>query len=256
MKNEKHFDIKGKTYLITGAYGRIGSRLCDFLIKNGATVIAVGRNEKKLNDLKKKMEDVHIFKTDVGNENDIVSLWKKLKKSFKRIDVLINNAGKNIPSKFEEFTGKEWDDVMSVNLKGMFIMCREGVKTKLLKGGSSIINISSIYGIVAPDKRIYGKSGLNCSVAYAVSKGGVIQLTRYLSTYLADKKIRVNTISPGGIFNNQPEFFHKKYVEKTPFRRMGKEEDLFGAVVLLSSEKSSGYITGENIVVDGGFTVW
>jgi len=256
MKLEELFNINEKVFLITGAYGRLGKKLCKFLIENGAIIIAVGRNDKKLKDLKDELKNIHIFKTDIGNSDEIVSLWKQLKNTFKKIDILINNAAINIPSKFEDLTEEEWDRIMSINLKGIFLMCREGVNTDLLKGGSSIINISSIYGIVSPDKRIYGDSGLNCSLTYAASKSGVIQLTRYLATNLADKLIRVNCISPGGIFNNQPEFFYKNYIKKTPMGRMGKEEDLFGAIAFLSSDKASGYITGENLVIDGGFTVW
>ena len=135
-------------------------------------------------------------------------------------------------------------------------MCREGVNSGLLKNGSSIINISSIYGIVSPDQRIYGDTGLNSSLVYGSSKAGVIQHTKYLATYLADRRIRVNCISPGGIFNNQPEYFLQRYIKKTPLGRMGAVDDILGAIVFLSSEKASSYITGANIVIDGGFTIW
>lgn len=256
MKIENMFDINNKVFLITGAYGRIGSKICKFLLENGATAVAVGRNNKKLMDLKRELKDIEIFKTNLEDEAEIVSLWKKLKKSYSKIDVLINNAAQASSNTFENLSADEWDKIMSINVRGMFLMCREGVTSNILKEKSSIINISSIYGIVSPDQRIYGKSQLNCSLVYATSKSSVIQLTKYLSTYLADKKIRVNCISPGGIFNNQPEYFLKQYVGKTPLRRMGKEEDIFGAITLLSSESASGYITGENIVIDGGFTVW
>ena len=145
---------------------------------------------------------------------------------------------------------------MATNLRGTFLMCKGGVNSGLLKKGSSIINISSVYGVVSPDQRIYGDTGLNSSLVYGSSKAGVIQLTKYLATYLADRGIRVNCISPGGIFNNQPEYFLQRYVKKTPLGRMGAVEDIIGAIVFLSSEKVSGYITGANIVIDGGFTIW
>lgn len=250
------FNLEDKVFVITGAYGRIGSKVCRFLVENNAIVIAVGRDDNKLTSLKNKIKEIDIFKADVGNEKEVMALWGEIKKSYKKIDILINIAAQATSNTFEKLSKEEWNKIQDVNLTGMFMMCREGVNSSLLKDGSSIINFSSIYGIVAPDQRIYGDSGLNCSIIYAASKGGVIQLTRYLATYLADKKIRVNCISPGGIFNNQQEFFLKNYTKKTPMARMGREEDLFGAITFLSSNKASSYVTGENIIIDGGFTVW
>lgn len=252
MKVKDIFDIEKKIFLVTGAYGLIGSNLCHFLTDNNATVVAVGKKEEKLKDLK----TAAFFKADISNEGDVTSLWSSLTKKFKRIDVLINNAAKSTSNTFENLTAKEWDNIIGTNVKGTFLMCKQGFNSGLLKSGSSIINISSIYGIVSPDQRIYGDSGLNSSSVYGCSKAGVIQLTKYLATYLAGKSIRVNCISLGGIFNNQPAYFLQKYIEKTPLNRLGVVDDILGTIVFLSSEKASGYITGANIVVDGGFTVW
>lgn len=256
MKIKDLFSVKDKVFLITGAYGLIGKHVCKFLIDNDAIVIAVGRREERLKDLKKEKGAIIIFKTDISNESEVMYLWKSLAKKFKKIDVLVNMAAKSPSNTFENLTAKEWDEIMATNLKGMFLMCREGVNSGLLKGGSSIINISSVYGIVSPDQGIYGDTELNSSLVYGASKAGVIQLTKYLATYLADRGIRVNCISSGGIFNNQPEYFLQRYIKKTPLGRMGAVEDIFGAIVFLSSEKASGYIMGANIVIDGGFTIW
>ncbi|KYK28206.1 MAG: SDR family oxidoreductase [Theionarchaea archaeon] len=255
MKVEDLFDVKRKIFCVTGAYGLIGSHVCTFLVHNDAVAIAVGRRKEKLENLKKEGIK-HTFKADIKNEREVLSLWRNLAKKFEKVDVLLNIAAKATSNTFEDLTAAEWDEIMAVNVRGTFLMCRDGVNTGLLREGSSIINVSSIYGIVSPDQRIYGDTGLNSSSVYGSSKAGMIQLTRYLATYLAGKKIRVNSISPGGIFNNQPEYFSQRYIGKTPLERMGMVDDILGAVVFLSSEKASGYVTGANIVIDGGFTVW
>jgi NAD(P)-dependent dehydrogenase (short-subunit alcohol dehydrogenase family) len=256
MKMEDLFNIKEKVFLITGAYGLVGKDVCKFLVDNGAIIIAVGRREEKLKDLKDELKNITIFKTDISKENEAISLWRSLTKKFKKIDVLVNIAAKSTSNTFENLMAKEWDEIIATNLRGTFLMCREGVNSGLLKNGSSIINISSIYGIISPDQRIYGDTGINSSLVYGSSKAGVVQLTKYLATYLADRRIRVNCISPGGIFNNQPEYFLQRYVKKTPLGRMGAVDDILGAIVFLSSKNASGYITGANIVIDGGFTIW
>jgi NAD(P)-dependent dehydrogenase (short-subunit alcohol dehydrogenase family) len=256
MKIEDLFNIKEKVFLVTGAYGLIGKHVCKFLADNDAIVIAIGRREEKLKDLKKEKETITIIKTDISSESEVISLYKNLTKKIKKVDVIVNIAAKSTSNTFENLVTKEWDEVIATNLRGTFLMCREGVNSGLFKKGSSIINISSIYGIVSPDQRIYGDTGINSSLVYGSSKAGVIQLTKYLATYLADRGIRVNCISPGGIFNNQPEYFLQRYVKKTPLGRMGAVDDILGTIVFLSSEKASGYITGANIVIDGGFTIW
>jgi 3-oxoacyl-[acyl-carrier protein] reductase len=252
MKVKDMFDIQEKVFLVTGAYGLIGTALCHFLAENDAEVVAVGRKKEKLENLR----TVTTFEADISNEEDVLSLWRNLTENFEKIDVLINNAAASTSHTFESLTAEEWDSIMATNVKGTFLMCKQGVNSGLLRERSSIINISSIYGMVSPDQRIYGDTGLNSSSVYGCSKAGVIQLTKYLATYLAEKKIRVNCISPGGIFNNQPAYFLQKYTEKTPQNRMGMVDDILGTIVFLSSEKASGYITGANIVVDGGFTTW
>lgn len=256
MKIEDLFNIREKVFLVTGAYGLIGKHVCKFLVDNDVIVIAVGRREERLKDLKNELKNITIFKMDISNESGVISLYENLTKKIKKIDVLVNIAAKSTSNTFENLMAKEWDEIIATNLKGAFLMCKEGVNSSLLKNGSSIINISSIYGIVSPDQRIYGDTGLNSSLVYGSSKAGVIQLTKYLATYLADRGIRVNCISPGGIFNNQPEYFLQRYIKKTPLGRMGAVDDILGTIVFLSSEKASGYITGANIVIDGGFTIW
>ena len=256
MKIYDLFNIKNKKFLITGALGLIGKPICKFLLDNDAIVIAVDRKEESLKELAEGDENIIIFKTNIDNESEIISLWEMLKKKFKKIDVLVNMAAKSTSNTFERLETIEWDEIMATNLRGTFLMCKAAVNSGLLKRGSSIINISSIYGIVSPDQRIYGDTRLNSSLVYGSSKAGVIQLTKYLATYLADRRIRVNCISPGGIFNKQPKYFLERYIKKTPLERMGSVDDIIGAIVYLSSEKASAYVTGGNIIIDGGFTIW
>ncbi len=256
IKVEEIFSINGKTFLITGAYGLIGKSICKYLTDNNATVIAIGRRKKNLEELHYELKDIVTFKVDISKEHEVELFYNDLKKYYSKIDILINNAAKSTSNTFENLSLNEWNEIIATNLGGTFLMCREGVKSELLGENSSIINISSIYGIVAPDQRIYGNTNINSSLVYGVTKAGIIQLTKYLAVYLADKHIRVNSIVLGGIFNNQPSYFLERYINKVPLERMGKVEDIIGAINFLSSNIASNYITGTNIVIDGGFTIW
>jgi Dehydrogenases with different specificities (related to short-chain alcohol dehydrogenases) len=179
-------------------------------------------------------------------------------KRFGRIDVLVNGAAGRTPGffkPFEEYELSDWNAVVAANLTGTFLCC-QAVGPQMKKGGGgSIINTSSIYGVVAPDQRIYDGSSINTPAVYSASKAGVIGLTRYLATYWAEDKIRVNTITPGGMFNEQEPEFVRRYESRTPLGRMGRPHELRGAIVFLASEMSS-YVTGHNLVVDGGWTTW
>ncbi|MFH0875130.1 MAG: SDR family oxidoreductase [archaeon] len=252
MKTDEMFDISGKVYVITGAYGFLGIRICCFLSDNNAFVYAIGRDISKLEKLKNK--NIQTISADVTDEKQVELLWKKI--NHKKVDCLINLAATQIAVSFDKMTGAQWDLCMDNSVKSAFLMCKEGVNSGLLKNKSSIINFGSIYGVVSPDQSIYGTSGLNSSLAYGAGKAGIIQMTKYLATVLASKEIRVNCISPGGIQNNQSEEFVKKYIEKTPMYRMGKPEELFGAIAFLSCQTASSYITGINLLIDGGFTAW
>jgi len=155
---------------------------------------------------------------------------------------------------------EDWQKVMDVNITGMFLCCQAVAKEMEKKKSGSIINIASIYGVTAPDQRLYegavyrGKK-INTPAVYSTSKGAVISLTRYLATYLAPYGIRVNALTPGGVYSGQNKAFVKKYSERCPLGRMAKPEEIFNAVYFLASDASS-YITGHNLIVDGGWTVW
>jgi len=155
---------------------------------------------------------------------------------------------------FEQQTVAAWEAALRVNLTSAFVLVQEAQKSLLTSGHGSIILFSSIYGIVGPDMELYSGTTMANPVGYGASKGGLLQLTRYFATILAPR-VRVNAISPGGVWRNQPEEFRKRYETRTPLRRMAYEEDLKGSIMFLASDLSA-YVTGQNLVVDGGWTAW
>ena len=225
------FNLENKVVLITGAAGIQGPEHVKAFTAAGAKVIAT--------DIKE---------LDVTSENSINSAVKKILNDYGRIDVLINNAGA---------TGKhatDWDQIIKVNLTGTYNCCQ--IVGPQMKTGS-IINVSSIYGLVGPDFSLYQQTKyagkpMGVSAGYAASKGGVIALTKYFASLYAPK-IRVNCVTPGGIFDNQDENFVKKYSSKTMLGRMADKNEVSGALLYLASDLSS-YVTGANIVIDAGLT--
>lgn len=170
---------------------------------------------------------------------------------------MINNAVAKVKNSriFEECELDTWNKCLNVNLTGVFL-CSKIIGCEMIKlGKGSIINIGSIYGLVGPDQSIYGDSGINSSAVYSASKSGVIGLTKYLATYWGNKGIRVNCLTLGGVENGQDQEFINKYSAKTPLGRMAKKEDYKGALLFLASEASA-YMTGANLVIDGGWTAW
>ncbi|MFM8852632.1 MAG: SDR family oxidoreductase, partial [Acidimicrobiaceae bacterium] len=183
-----------------------------------------------------------------------------------RIDILLNNAASKgsdfdqFFAPFETYSLQTWREVMAVNIDGLFLVAQSVGNQMKAQGGGSIVQISSIYGVVAPDQRIYEGSeyngrAINTPAVYSVSKAAVLGLTSYLSTYWADSKIRVNTLTPGGIASGQNAEFNKKYSNRVPLGRMGEATELTGALIYLASDASS-YVTGQNIIVDGGLSTW
>ncbi len=257
--------LEGRVSLVTGGAGKIGSVIASALAELGSTIVLIDVNNDNLLAVKESLEtkfnravltvDLDLEKPD--HFNCIPSL---IEKEFGRLDVLVNNAafvgtsnleGWSVP--FPQQTINTWQRAMDVNLMAPFALTQACLKL-LQSNKSSIINISSIYGICGPDLSLYEGTNMNNPAAYAASKGGLLQLTRWMSTTLAPS-IRVNAISPGGIYRNQPSSFVDKYIQKTPMKRMGKEEDLIGAIVYLATDMS-GWVTGQNIIVDGGWSTW
>jgi len=263
MDTLEKFTLKDKIAIITGGAGRLGPSFSEALMEAGCKVVLADfdkkRGEEAVGRLEKKFKSQIIFyQTDVTDKKSVDSLVSFVSKKFKQIDILVNGAmavGENIYKPIESTSWEDWTKVMEVNVGGTFL-CSQAVGAVMKKQKSgSIINIGSVYGVGGADKRIYGNSGINSPAAYAASKGAVINLTRYLAVYWADSGIRANSISPGGVFDDQDKDFVSKYSARTPMGRMLKRDELKGALLFLASNASS-YVTGHNLMVDGGWTAW
>lgn len=262
------FSLEGKVAIITGGAGLLGVQHGLSLAEMGAKTIILDNNSEKGKEaveiiLEQTGAKAYYNFVDLTNKANIEEVFKNIYNEYHGIDILINNAAtksENFFESFENFSLEEWRQVMAVNVDAVFLCCQQAGKFMKLKGKGSIINIASIYGIVAPDQSIYegseylGKS-INTPAIYSTSKGAVVMLTKYLATYWGKDGIRTNCITPGGIFSGQNETFVNRYSKKCPIGRMGDIEELKGAVSYLASDASS-FVNGHNLIVDGGWSVW
>ena len=264
---KKLFQLRNKNIVVAGGAGQIGFSIIEILVDVGANVILADIDielaKKKISAKYKNKTKIKSFDLDVSKSSSVKNFVKLIK--HKKIHGLVNcfhfkgssrklDTKSNFFNDFENYSEDAWDMVHDVNLKGSFLLS-QALLPKMKYCNSSIINISSTYGLVSPKKGIYGASGINSPVAYASSKAGIINLTKYMATHLAEFEIRVNCLSPGGVYNNQNDDFVKNYCAETPLNRMAVPEDYQGSIVFLLSEASS-YMTGSNLVVDGGWTAW
>lgn len=265
MDIKKLFDLSGRIVIITGAAGNLGSKYAEGLTQAGANVVLADIDYATCKQLGKQLENKYSIKNlaiklDLNDKSSIENMVSKTMKQFSKIDILINNAAyqgnsKSRKIKFENFPLNEWNKAVSVNLTGVFLTCQEVGKIMVKQKNGNIINISSTYGLVAPDQRIYGVSGQNAAAFYSATKAAIINLTRYLASYWNRTGIRVNSLSPGGVENSQEANFIKNYSEKTILGRMAQKDEYIGSIIFLSSDASS-YMTGSNLIVDGGWTAW
>ena len=257
MHTSELFSLKGQCAVVVGGAGKIGFPMVEALAEAGAKVyIASRRRENYLisvKKLQKKGLDVEGITLDQSDEANVLEVLDQISNDFKAPDILINSGYSRPMKNYFDDTVDNWDKSMTINARGMFITCRAFGNVMAQQGKGSIINISSIYGIVAPDMSIYEGSNFEIEPDYPFIKGGIISFSKYLSSYYSNKNVRVNCISPGGFFNNQPEPFLTKYIAKTPLRRMATHDDMKGVALFLASDASS-YITGSVITVDGGWT--
>ncbi|NQU61767.1 MAG: SDR family oxidoreductase [Rhodospirillales bacterium] len=266
------FDLTGKVAVVTGGTGIQGTRITRGLAAYGADIAVVDLDETTVTGLADEISEEYGVKTlgvvcDVSDPDAVNRMVADTVKALGGIHVLHNNAATKTDdlekffAPFENFDFETWRKIMNVNLDGMFLVVQAVGKQMIKQGqGGSIIQTSSTYGVAGPDFRIYEGSEylghqITTPVAYAASKAGVVGLTRYLATYWGDKGIRVNTLVPGGIESGQNETFQKNYGARTPLGRMAHVDEMVGAVVYLASDASS-YMTGQMIVVDGGWTAW
>ena len=243
-------NLKNKYCVVSGCNGHIGQAISKRLNKLGAKVIGTDVKSDK-----KNLNLLAFIKVNLEHKDEIDKLIKFLNKRYKKIDILINNAGhvgstENNKNINKIFYNEKYENL---NLSNSIYLTNSLVPLLNKSKSASIINICSIYSSLAYDYSLYEKTNMNTPLAYGVSKAGMMHYSKMLSTALAPK-IRVNSISPGGIFRNQPKKFLKRYLNKTPLSRMGHENDVANAVIFLSSELSS-YITGQNLIVDGGYSV-
>jgi len=262
---KEQISLKGRTVLITGATGNLGKVISHSLAELGADLLLVDRPESNFTDLSQDLVSNWGIKTEyffcdleISKQRD--ELISKVTSTKPMLNCIINNAAfvgtsdlKGWVVPFEDQTVNTFNRVIELNLTAAFDLCK-GFAPLLKKSiGANIINISSIYGVHAPDWNLYKNTSMGNPAAYGVSKAGLLQLTRWLSTTLAPY-VRVNAISPGGIFRNQEKEFVKRYESKTPLGRMATEDDLKGAIAYLASDLSK-YVTGQNLSVDGGWGV-
>ena len=253
------FDLTGHLAIVTGGAGLLGSQMASALAEAGADVVVASRDlarcEEKAATLRDKGLKATALSVEVSDPLSIKAMMENVLERYERIDVLVNSAVQFVMNSVEEMTPEEWDLAMNVNVRSVFLYCQAVAPAMKAQGGGSIINLGSIYGLVAPDRRIYGTSGLNSPLVYSAAKAAVIMMSRYLGVYWAEDHIRVNTITPGGFLRNQDPDFMSNYNAKTPMGRMGNDTDLKAAVVYLASDASA-YVTGHNLIVDGGWTAW
>jgi NAD(P)-dependent dehydrogenase (short-subunit alcohol dehydrogenase family) len=269
MKKNKRdlFSIRDEVAIVTGAAGQLGGEYVRALLGAGAYVAAFDVNMKnpKGNLRSLKSSRLIMLEVDITDKGMVEEGLKAVVRHFGPPTILINNAALDAPpssteqqtGSFESYSEGSWDSMMEVNLKGTFFCCQVvgGYMAKRRKG--SIINISSIFGILSPDQRVYDyrKETFRKPVAYSVSKAGILNLTRYLATYWAKNNVRVNTLVLGGVYNDQDKVFLKNYTQKVPLGRMARQNEYNGSMLFLSSDASS-YMTGSSMVIDGGYSCW
>ena len=270
-KSGELFSLANKVVVVTGGAGLLGQVFCQALVDVGAHVAIVDLNLESAETVAKRINKSEAQKvvavgSDITSPESVTQMVANVVKQLGRIDVLVNNAASKGSSldaffeSFEDYSLKTWREVMSVNIDGLFLVAQAVGKQMKKQGGGSIIQTSSIYGVVAPDQRIYEGSEyngrpINTPAVYSASKSAVNGLTNYLATYWASSKIRVNSLTPGGIASGQNSEFNKKYSNRVPLGRMGEATELVGALIYLASDASS-YVTGQNLIVDGGLSSW
>ncbi|PCR89012.1 oxidoreductase [Natrinema ejinorense] len=252
------FDLDGQTAVVTGGAGLIGRALSRGLADYGANVVVADVERSTGGDLARRIGDHATYiQTDITDGEAVENLIETVINEFGSIDILVNAAyprNENYGQPYEEITLADWRENVDLHLNSYFYTAYcASLAMKDQDSGGSIINVGSIYGVQAPDFNVYDNTPITSPVEYAAIKGGILNLTRYMASYLGEHNIRVNAVSPGGIRNEQESTFIEQYEARTPLGRLGDPADLIGAVVYLASDAAS-YVTGHNLVVDGGWT--
>tara|TARA_B110000259_G_C13925026_1_gene366430 strand:- start:126 stop:914 length:789 start_codon:yes stop_codon:yes gene_type:complete len=258
------FDLTGKIALVTGGGGLLASEHAIALASHGAKVYLVDININKCQEKANQIDSKEIFtaKLDVTSKENWEEIVKNIVDTHGSLDILINNAGYTnqtktsaFDKKFENFSLNDWNTIMNVNLTGTFLGCQVVGNQMLKQKKGSIINIASLYGVVSPNHNMYPGTGIVQPVAYTVSKHGVVALTKYAATWFASKGVRVNSLTPGGIFDGHDGLFLERFKNLNPIGRMSDKNELRGGIVYLASDASS-HVIGHNLIIDGGWTAW
>lgn len=267
------FSLDGRTALVTGGAGLLGKQFTRILGEAGANIVIADMDFDAAFDHSQRLrkEKIHTVavKTNVTDPASVIAAVDHAVSEFGSIDILVNCAaldpkfdpehiGEQSANAFETYPLEAWQTSLDVNITGVFLSCQAAAKIMVEQGSGSIINISSTYGLVAPDQRIYPPlSGMPQfkPVDYPVTKAAILGFTRYLAAYYAGTKIRVNALSPGGIYQQHDDYFTEQYSARTILGRMAQEDEMNGALLFLASDASS-YMTGSNLIVDGGYTAW
>jgi NAD(P)-dependent dehydrogenase (short-subunit alcohol dehydrogenase family) len=257
------FRLDGKTIAMTGAAGILGQGAVAAFLEAGARVCALDRSAADLGQLGPDSARLLKITTDISDAASVRAAADRLHADWGVADVLFNNAAtksENFFAPFEDFPLADWNAVLAVNLTGAMLCAQAFGAPMARRGRGAVVNTLSIYGIVAPDQRIYEGSeyegrAINTPAIYSASKAGLWGLTQYLASYWGGQGVRVNAITPGGVFSGQNETFVRNYSQRVPLGRMAAREDIVNGMVFLASDASS-YLNGHNLVVDGGWTVW
>jgi NAD(P)-dependent dehydrogenase (short-subunit alcohol dehydrogenase family) len=262
------FLLSNRTVVITGGGGILGTRVTQALARAGARVAVIEPDLAKAEAACAGVDaglagEALPFAADVTDPASVERALLGIEAAFGQVDGLINNAAvksENFFEPFETFPLADWKQVMDVNLNGAFVCCQVFGRGMAQRKRGAIINTLSIYGVVAPDQRIYEGSmyegyAINTPAVYSASKAGMLGLTRYLAAYWGHCGVRVNAVSPGGVFSGQNDTFVKRYSERVPMGRMARDDEMSGAAIYLLSDAAS-YVTGQNLVIDGGLSAW
>lgn len=251
------FNLNNKTVVVTGGCGLLGVAMCELLAKSGAAVVMTDIFPDKGVQLEQQFQSQNLNVTfqclDITSETSVA----KFVSSLPAVDGWINNAYPRTADwglKFEDIPFNSWKQNVDMHLNGYFLCAQKVLERMKIQGSGSFVNMGSIYGILGPDFSVYDDTSMTMPAAYSAIKGGLVNLTRYLASYYGPYSIRVNCVSPGGVHNNQPEQFVRRYTQKVPLKRMATPEDIiFGIIYLLSD--ASCYVTGHNLIIDGGWSI-
>lgn len=271
-KLPKLFDLKSRVAIITGGAGLLGTQFCITLAEAGARIVVADINAEAAqvvaDQLAENGAEALAVRADVSDPQSVTQMTNTALETFGRLDILVNSAAldpkfdhlhaEQHTNSFEDYPLDVWNNSLEVNLTGVFLCSQAAVHPMLEQGSGVVINICSTYGLGGPDQRIYQREGQPPAykpVAYSVTKAGVLGLTKYLAAYYANKNIRVNALTPGGVFTDHDAEFVKAYSARTVLGRMAEKDEMNGAMIFLASDASA-YMTGANLVVDGGWTAW